>query len=399
MNLWNSLSGMTEAELVSADLLGAFTRLTDAKIPIRNVNIKDDMTAHFTVARKDYPLVERLCRRRGDLIQKQAALGLFWTINRFLHRPVLLAGLFLLLILELFLPTRVLFLEVEGNKRIPSRVILSAAEDCGIRFGASRRRVRSEKVKNALLSAVPDLQWAGVNTYGCKAVISIRERAVKMFSDPEEMQIRNIIASADGVIISCTAQKGNLLCYPGQVVKKGEILISGFIDCGLCIQAVKAEGDILAQTQHSFSAISPSAAEVRTEAEYVRRYYSLLIGKKRIKIWKDSGIWDSSCGRMYEEQYMILPGSFRLPIALAVDQISVYRTSNKTIPAEESESLLSAFAEKYLRNHMIAGAVTEKREQSEDGDGFVYLSGKYNCTEMIGRAHWEQIGEYNGETN
>lgn len=33
-------------------------------------------------------------------------------------------------------------------------------------------------MKNALLSAIPELQWAGVNTYGCRAVISVRERTL-----------------------------------------------------------------------------------------------------------------------------------------------------------------------------------------------------------------------------
>ena len=91
-----------------------------------------------------------------------------------LFRPVLLAGLGILFLLAMYLPSRVLFIRVEGNMQIPDRQILAAAEECGIRFGASRREVRSEKVKNALLSSVPQLQWAGVNTAGCVATISVR---------------------------------------------------------------------------------------------------------------------------------------------------------------------------------------------------------------------------------
>ena len=80
-------------------------------------------------------------------------------------------GLCLLLLLVCILPTRVLFMRVEGNESIPENLILEAAEDCGIRFGASRSAVRSEKVKNGILSRISELQWVGVNTKGCIAVI------------------------------------------------------------------------------------------------------------------------------------------------------------------------------------------------------------------------------------
>ena len=36
--------------------------------------------------------------------------------------------------------------------------------------------IRSEKVKNSLLQRIPQLQWAGINTDGCVAVISVREK-------------------------------------------------------------------------------------------------------------------------------------------------------------------------------------------------------------------------------
>jgi sporulation protein YqfD len=151
-------------------------------------------------------------------------------------------------LLTIFLPTRVLFIHVEGNSTVEERRILEAAQECGIRFGASRRQVRSEKMKNRLLEKVPELKWAGVNTSGCTAVISVREQPVQE-QRTGYTGISSIVAACDGRITSCTVTKGNGLCAPGQVVQKGQLLISGYLDCGICIRVTGAEGEIFAETR------------------------------------------------------------------------------------------------------------------------------------------------------
>ena len=89
---------------------------------------------------------------------------------------VLIIGLMLLLFFSVWLPSRVLFIEIQGNDTLSAQSILEEAKDCGIIMGASRRFVRSQQVKNTLLDKLPQLQWAGVETIGCVAVITVRER-------------------------------------------------------------------------------------------------------------------------------------------------------------------------------------------------------------------------------
>ena len=96
----------------------------------------------------------------------------------------------------------------------------------------------------------------GVNTSGCVATVSVRER-----TDPEvteqDSAVSNIVASRDGFIVSATVTRGNFLCRVGQSVKAGQVLISGYTDCGICIQATRAEGEIYAQTSRDFAAVTP----------------------------------------------------------------------------------------------------------------------------------------------
>ena len=398
MNLWSSLKGLVVAELTSADVTGALEAVTELGIPVRNVISVDELTLHLTLDRADFDRVAALTEKRGEKISCLHRKGLHWSLAALKRRPVLLSGILFLLILELVLPTRVLFVRVEGNETIPARQILAEAENCGIRFWASRRDVRSEKVKNALLSAIPRLQWAGVNTTGCVATISVRE-ASETETEAASKNVSSIVADRDGVILSCTVTAGSGQCSPGQAVQEGQVLISGYTDCGLLLKATRAEGEIQAQTQRSLSVVSLCQRRIRGQVQEQSRQYSLIIGKKRINFANSSRICDTSCGRMYEEYYITLPGGFTLPVALAVQTHLCCETFPENSEQENRENTMKEFARSYLAEQMISGSIQREICLYETGDGICRLDADYLCRELIGRRVQEGKVEINGKSD
>ena len=382
-------------EITGADIQGTLQKLTEADVTLYDTQFQDDLTVLITCEPGDFRKVQSICGKRGDRVTILHRQGLYWNLRAIMGRPVLVAGFALILFLSLFLPSRVLFVEVEGEENIPPRKILETASNCGIRFGASRRSVRSEKMKNALLEAMPELQWAGVNTKGCTAVITVRERTT-ISQSGEVRELSHIVALTDARITSCTATRGTLLCTPGQAVVAGQILISGFTDTGLTIRADRAEGEVYGQTMRNFRGISLSQWHSVVKTGTQMKKISLLIGKKRINLWKDSGIWDATCDRMYEEYYITLPGGYRLPLALAVERFSVRDLTPQEFPQIDAEALLLEFAESSLKQTMVAGSINSRRVSVTPEPGIWILTGEYRCTEMIGIRQRFQIGEKNG---
>jgi len=358
----------------------------------------DDLTAHFTVSRRALKQIQNMAQRKGERVEVFSHIGMFWYLWRLRKRPVLYAGMTLLLMLALFLPTRVMFVEVEGNHRMPSRLIVEAAQDAGISFGASRRAVRSERIKNELLGALPQLQWAGVNTYGCRAVISVRERAPEN-QTADEYVLSNVVASCDGVITSVTVTGGSGVCVIGQAVQEGQLLISGYTDCGGVVTAGRAEGEIFAQTRHEITAVTPCEIKIRTHSDKIQTNYSLCIGKKRINFYKGSGISDGSCVKMIRQYHLTLPGNYTLPLVLVKEEQIDYQVVTNQIDTVASESRLSDFLESLIQNQGIALCVIDAQETFENKNGLIILKGVYNCTEMIGREQGVQIGDSHGKTD
>ena len=390
MNLWKSIAGIVEVELTSADLAQSFEAICGNNIAVFQVRSITNLTAHFRVFQKDLISLHRLCEKRGESLKVISRKGVYWTFRTLLHRPIFCVGILCLFLSAIYIPRHIFFVEVQGNSNIPSNRILEAAEDCGIYFGASRSAVRSERVKNALLSNVPELQWAGVNTRGCVAVISVRERTAAV-EESQPHLVSSIVAERDGVILSCTATKGNLVCTQGQAVQAGELLISGYTDCGLSIQATSAQGEIIAQTMRELTVSTPIHWQYHGEQREDRYTISLVIGKKRIFLWKDSGIWDATCGRMYKEYYITLPGGFQLPFALCIDSCTVREPLSGILDTDIVA--MQEFAKQYLRHQMIAGEILEAEQTFEETEELCVLQGRYFCREMIGRVKPEKMGE------
>lgn len=382
-------SARNRVRVTSANIWESIRLLNQRSISVFGIQQEDDLTFSFEVGRKDFLPLKQLLERRGDRVVLSQRTTLHAIQQSILHRPVLYSGLLFFFALSLFLPTRILAIQVEGNNSVPVRRILEAADEAGISLFSPCARVRSEKIKNSLLSAIPELQWAGVNTYGSRAVISVRERSASSQSARDDQTVGSIVAQRDGIIQSITALRGSIQCREGQAVKKGQVLISGFTDCGICIRAERADGEVYAQTLRTLQAVTPNLCQAKVQQQRQQRRYAIILGKKRINLWKDSGIWDSTCGRISREYRLKLPGGFSLPVALSCDTLEWYSTEEEAVDEEAAESGLSSFSQNYLSTQMIAGVITRSNEVTQEAPGIYLLSGQYVCSEMIGRERLE----------
>ncbi len=393
-----SLNSLIRVKFSSADLSTALYRMAVLRIPIEHVTYENDLTVVFSVYPRDLTSLRKMAAAHGEELEILSQWGIRYALQGLLNRKILILGIVCILLVTWALPRRVLFLHVEGNSIVPTRSILDAAQQSGVVFGASRKDVRSERVKNAMLQLIPSLQWVGINTYGCVAVISVRERAGEEPAN-KESDFGHVVAIRDGVIMSCNATRGNLICSPGQAVTQGEILISGYTDCGLVIRAEQAQGEIYGMTKHLLTVKSSLARKKQVPTGGVKKKISLLVGKKRINLWKDSGIYDMVCDRMYSEYYVTLPGGFVLPLALCVDRYVAGALEEAPVSAEEMQQFLRESTRNYLKTQMVGGTIRQESHKIQTTENTMLLAGEYVCVELIGKMQREKIGEINGQTD
>lgn len=385
------LPGNIIAEITSADISSLLNTFTASGIQLRNIEYCNVLTVRITVSRKDYQQLVMLSEKQGAVVKKRGTHGLYPVTNRFLKRPILVLFVLFIFLLSCYVPSRIFFLRVEGNSQVPERYIIEVAAECGIDFGAKRRLVRSEMMKNRLLEKIPQLQWAGINTSGCTAVISVREKTRNESQDETKHQVSSIVASRDGIIQSCIVQQGNALCKVGQAVKAGQVLVSGYLDCGIVIKATQADAEIKALTFRDLKVVAPSPTAIKGIKQETKTKYGLRIGKKLIKFYKDSGNLDTTCGKIYSEEYVHLPGGFRLPIAVVKETEVNYNEGGEELVISDTGEWIKDFANNYLKNTMVSGEIVSADAEVTPDAGAFCLRGRYACKEMIGQIKQEDF--------
>ena len=381
------LQRIVTVSIISADIPDFLNTLENHSISIFDVQWIDPMRIQFSIKHRQLPVISSFAVKKGARIEKINQQGMidFYTYGR--DHPILLAGVILIIFLSIWLPGRVLFVRVEGNQTLPASYIKEYAEYCGIKFCSSRRDVRSEKMKNQLLEMIPELQWAGINTYGCTAVITVKER--EDFNFPEtNTSIGSVVALRDGIIRKIIVYKGNSLCRVGEAVKEGQVLVSGYTDYGICVVATQAKAEIFGETRRSLALIQPIQYVQRTQILGTKRKISLIIGKKRINFYKGSGISGCGCAKIYKENYITLPGGFILPISIVIETAVNYDISQSVYLFVED--CLTDYAATYLSKQMIGGVILASKEDFLETTLYCRLDVQYSCYELIGTIRIEE---------
>lgn len=388
--------GIVEGELVSAEPGQALTDYTMHGIHLRNPTLAAPLTLHFTVTKSDWKKLQTLSEQRGETCTMVNEWGLAVSAQRWKSRIPFWAALILISMFTLYLPKRVLFLRVEGNQRVSSREVLEAANSCGLHFWTKSEEIRSEELKNDLLTLIPALQWAGVNFSGSVATISVTER---LDAEPikDRQQLTNVVSARDGIVVEMSILGGQAQCRLGQAVRRGELLVSGCVDHEHTVQYTQAEAEIYALTQHEIETVIPEKTVKKHYTGKTEKSYSILLGRKRINLSRNSGISTYTCDKMIERIALPLPGDYTLPCNLLIET-KIYYTL-EPVPAPESQETLEDAALRIVKQGMLAGEILDRSTKFFQANGAYTLKMTSSCREMIARQQPVKLfeGDYTDE--
>ena len=200
-------------------------------------------------------------------------------------------------------------------------------------------------------------------------------------------KIGTIVAARDGVIREMTVYNGFPVCNVGQAVQEGQILVSGYEDKDLFRCAGNVDAEIFADTKRDITVQTPGSYSQKTEIIDSEKNYSIIFGKKRINLFKDTGISDACCVKMYKQYYMCLPGGFILPLSVIEYTKEMYRVDAVTVKDEDSCFWIKNTADQYIKGQMLSGSILNREEELYLTPDLCIYDVTYTCREMIGQYH------------
>lgn len=296
-----------------------------------------DVLAH--AGRSEYPKLEELAQSCGCTLEKTQENGPHHLLHRLWGRKGLPVGFLLACLLLGQLSGRVWGIRVNGCEETDPQQVLAAAADYGIEVGGSMS-FDAHAASGAVMRRLPGVSWLSVNTRGCFVEIELRE-AIPTPEPLHESGLSIIRAAREGQILSCEALAGELLVAPGDVVARGEMLVTGLLETSDGRYLFQnAEAKIMARTYRSFSAEFPVETEETVETGEVQVRRSLRLFSLAVPL--TFSVADPRPGTVtWEETPLVLMGT-SLPVGLVTETWRGEETFTRTRSREELEQTAEA---------------------------------------------------------
>ena len=294
---------------------------------------------------KAYKNIKKSARNSGMKIKIIRKRGLPFFIKNNRARVGVLVGL-LFVICSLALSTCMLWnIEVTGNTKIKSEVLMESLNNNGVRIGVFKSKLDTIAIENKLLDEYKDLSWVSINIFGTKAVLEVKENSEKpeMADDITPM---NIVAKKDGQIVLVEGHKGANAVKEGDVVLKGDLLISGVtINADGSEKTIHATGKVFAKTLTNVYGECEAEKKENVLKSSGNKYYLYALGGEIPLFFKCKG------EKLYKGEDLLKSTSGELPFGVKWECIGEFRESEINF-TENQSGLLALF-----------NCVKEKREK------------------------------------
>jgi len=157
-----------------------------------------------------------------------------------------------------FITNMVFSIEVVTNDSKMSETLKNELNEYGIKkYNFKKNYNEIQNIKKEILSKYKnELEWIEIENIGTKYIIRYEPRIINNIEN--NIPLRNIIASKDAVISDMSISNGQIIKNINSYVKKGDIIVSGYIDLnGSVKDTVGADGIVYGETWYEIKITYP----------------------------------------------------------------------------------------------------------------------------------------------
>ncbi|WP_297634660.1 sporulation protein YqfD [uncultured Clostridium sp.] len=251
------------------------------RIPLNNIIRHNRALITFETFYENYEDLRKIVRRYGGKIKIIEEKGNIIKIKKIKKRFSLFIGALLFLMLIFTLSSFVWAIDIETEKNLSSFEIREILNELGVKQGISKRKINVYEIEKEIENKSNEVLWVRTRIEGSTLKVVLKEKV----NPPKEENIleENIYAKMDGEIKRIYSEKGIALVNNGDIVKKGDVLISGDVPLGEGEERIssKALGKVIANTFYTKEIdVKVSGIEWVRTGEIDKDIYIEILGKK-----------------------------------------------------------------------------------------------------------------------
>lgn len=232
-------------------------------LPLYKVRRRDGRTLEAVCRERDMEKIETLAGEKGWRFEKGGRVGFGGLLDRLRARPGILIGAVLALCLLVTALRFVWVVRIDGAG--PYRADIAAyLRESGVGPGTPISRIDAKDWENRLMLRYPKVAWFRVYVSGMTLVVDCT-RGRPAPEEPDESP-GDLLASRDGLVTEIRVYAGTAAVKPGDVVRKGQVLIRGQ-ERGRdeSTVPVRADGVVMARCWHTVKVDTPMLTAVDME--------------------------------------------------------------------------------------------------------------------------------------
>lgn len=290
IRLWNYFSGYVIIKIEGLTLERFINLATVKNIYLWDIIRYDYTTLEAKVSIKGFKELKEIVLKAGCRVNIISKKGFPFMLNKFKYRKMLGLGFVIMVGVIFFLTSFIWSIDIIGDKGVDQEKLLEYLNKRQVTIGVKKSTIEKEELKIDILKKFDDIAYVDIDIEGTKLIV---EAKIRNYYDEKDIINKNepcnIVADKKAIIEKIVAKNGTALVEKGDIVKKGQILISGEIknDLEENILLVHSEGDIFARTYYMKAVKEPI---IKIEKEKTGNiYYSreIKIGDKSIHLKKN----------------------------------------------------------------------------------------------------------------
>lgn len=259
--LIRSIKGFVRFEIYGENAIKFLNSLIKNDIFIWNTSkIKNKFYTNTSI--KNYILIHKPAKERNIKLRIVERHGLPFIVNKYKHRLGILIGFLSFMLFLIIMSQFIWVIEIHGNKSIDSNQLIKFISQKNIFPGQYRKNIDVKPIEQEILLKFKNISWISINIQGSKATVEINEQT----PPPQNWNNGapcNIIAAKRGIIKHVEAYSGQNLVDIGDLINKGQIIVSGIIeDKSLNNTLVRANAKAIAKVEDIVRYTQPLTEEV-----------------------------------------------------------------------------------------------------------------------------------------
>lgn len=339
---------------------------------------------HTNISIKDFKKIKRITKQINCRVHIERKKGLPFFLDRYKKRKIFVIGLIAILLIIFGTSNFVWNIEVVGNEKINKDELIQELKEQGLEIGTPKRKINKNEIINTIRLKRNDVSWVGINIKGTNVTVKIVETEEK----PEiinQDEYCNIVANKDALIQKIDSTKGTSVVKEGDLVKKGSILIGGWMEGKYTgVRYVHGAGKVMGKVWYTETARVQLKEEKTEKTGKEEKKYRINFNNFQINLYKTLSKFEKY-DTIYTDKKVKIFSDFYLPVSFT--ECNNFETISKTeeYTQEEAKNIAIERAEKKLAEQVTnSDDIQDKKINVITTNNYVEVEVIYEVLENIG---------------